>query len=269
MSDYAKLFCRSLDGRLQVSHRKGLPHVIYCRLWRWPDLLSHHELKSLETCQFAFHLKLDEVCINPYHYQKVDNPVLPPILVPRVNPLNASAAAAVQRSVSINAPTNSPPIINNTNSTSVTNGRDQLNTYSPPTPIAVAALTGSGAIVTPTATPNGGVITTPANVTANNNIKSSPSLSSSPTSTSRTGNGITSNGHANGMVEEFPSLEELGSSISDNSNYPSSLDTLTGFSTPESPSPGYMVRIYLIVHCTFSYPDMVSYYIYFFYIFAV
>lgn len=74
---------RSLDGRLQVSHRKGLPHVIYCRLWRWPDLQNHHELKSIEQCQYAFHKKLDEVCVNPYHYQKVENPVLPPVLVPR------------------------------------------------------------------------------------------------------------------------------------------------------------------------------------------
>ena len=36
---------------LQVSHRKGLPHVIYCRVWRWPDLQSHHELKVQHTCQ--------------------------------------------------------------------------------------------------------------------------------------------------------------------------------------------------------------------------
>ncbi|CAM1293399.1 SMAD2 (predicted) [Pycnogonum litorale] len=74
---------RSLDGRLQVSHRKGLPHVIYCRLWRWPDLQSHHELKAIDTCEYAFNLKKDEVCVNPYHYTKVEAPALPPILVPR------------------------------------------------------------------------------------------------------------------------------------------------------------------------------------------
>lgn len=65
---------RSLDGRLQVSHRKGLPHVIYCRLWRWPDLQSHHELRAVDLCEFAFHTKKDEVCVNPYHYQRVETP---------------------------------------------------------------------------------------------------------------------------------------------------------------------------------------------------
>ncbi|KAK7078836.1 Mothers against decapentaplegic 2, partial [Halocaridina rubra] len=74
---------RSLDGRLQVSHRKGLPHVIYCRLWRWPELQSHHELRALDHCQYAFNLKKEEVCVNPYHYTKIEAPVLPAILVPR------------------------------------------------------------------------------------------------------------------------------------------------------------------------------------------
>ncbi|XP_011303886.1 protein mothers against dpp [Fopius arisanus] len=74
---------RSLDGRLQVSHRKGLPHVIYCRVWRWPDLLSPHELKPLDICQFPFGAKQKDVCVNPYHYKRVESPVLPPVLVPR------------------------------------------------------------------------------------------------------------------------------------------------------------------------------------------
>lgn len=74
---------RSLDGRLQISHRKGLPHVIYCRVWRWPDLQSHHELKPLDCCEFAYNLNKKEVCINPYHYRRVETPVLPPVLVPR------------------------------------------------------------------------------------------------------------------------------------------------------------------------------------------
>lgn len=74
---------RSSDGRLQVSHKKGLPHVIYCRVWRWPDLQSHHELKSVETCRYPFSSKQSEICINPYHYRRIETPVLPPVLVPR------------------------------------------------------------------------------------------------------------------------------------------------------------------------------------------
>ncbi|XP_077596525.1 mothers against decapentaplegic homolog 9 isoform X1 [Stigmatopora nigra] len=79
---------RSLDGRLQVSHRKGLPHVIYCRVWRWPDLQSHHELKALDCCDFPFGSKQKDICVNPYHYRRVETPVLPPVLVPRHSEFN-------------------------------------------------------------------------------------------------------------------------------------------------------------------------------------
>nr|ARK19991.1 plexin domain-containing protein 2-like protein [Ampulex compressa] len=73
------------ENGVQGVRGKGLPHVIYCRLWRWPDLQSHHELRAIEHCEYAFTQKRDEVCVNPYHYQRIQTPALPVILVPRHN----------------------------------------------------------------------------------------------------------------------------------------------------------------------------------------
>lgn len=77
---------RSLDGRLQVSHRKGLPHVIYCRIFRWPDLQSHHELRHIDACEFSFASKKPEVCINPYHYERIELPQSSVMLMPKIEP---------------------------------------------------------------------------------------------------------------------------------------------------------------------------------------
>jgi mothers against decapentaplegic homolog 4 len=58
---------------LQVAGRKVFPHVIYARIWRWPDV-HKNELKQVNFCQFAFDMKLDNVCVNPFHYERVVSP---------------------------------------------------------------------------------------------------------------------------------------------------------------------------------------------------
>uniref|UniRef100_A0AC34Q5P2 MH1 domain-containing protein n=1 Tax=Panagrolaimus sp. JU765 TaxID=591449 RepID=A0AC34Q5P2_9BILA len=68
---------RSQDGRLQVSHKKNLPHVIYCKLWRWPNVQSHHELKPISTCLYPYDNRGEQICINPYHYTRVEQQSAP------------------------------------------------------------------------------------------------------------------------------------------------------------------------------------------------
>uniref|UniRef100_H2YRY6 Mothers against decapentaplegic homolog n=1 Tax=Ciona savignyi TaxID=51511 RepID=H2YRY6_CIOSA len=60
-----------------------LPHVWTCRFWRWPHLKSALELQSIAVCCHGFDKNTNDICIQPYHYNKIETPTLPPVLVPK------------------------------------------------------------------------------------------------------------------------------------------------------------------------------------------
>src|SRR5262249_32225489 len=64
------LFIAAFGGEFSSQIEKDDAKFIY--FFRWPDLQSHHELKSLDCCEHPFSARHDEICINPYHYQRCE-----------------------------------------------------------------------------------------------------------------------------------------------------------------------------------------------------
>ena len=76
------------DGRIQIYGKKGYPHVICCRIWRWPNLQNYHELEPHPFCMHPFRKRSGqttvEICVNPYHYNLVEGRILPSVLLPKL-----------------------------------------------------------------------------------------------------------------------------------------------------------------------------------------
>eukprot|EP00800_Vazella_pourtalesii_P001891 TRINITY_DN1175_c0_g1_i2.p1 TRINITY_DN1175_c0_g1~~TRINITY_DN1175_c0_g1_i2.p1 ORF type:complete len:445 (+),score=69.31 TRINITY_DN1175_c0_g1_i2:112-1446(+) len=74
----------SVSSCTTKSHSLQHSSFVFCKIWRWADLQSLHELKSIDRCNFPLSKTQDEVCANPYHYIRVEKPPLAPVLIPSV-----------------------------------------------------------------------------------------------------------------------------------------------------------------------------------------
>ncbi|XP_065222865.1 mothers against decapentaplegic homolog 3 [Planococcus citri] len=109
--------CNDKADNIQGVRSKNLPHLVACRIWRWPHLQSYTDLQSSDNCNFGFSLKRDSVCINPYHYKLGSNSNLPPILVPRTQAIDEASMlcdiqphqADIPAAENISAPASQPP----------------------------------------------------------------------------------------------------------------------------------------------------------------
>nr|QWX95820.1 SMAD-4B [Strongyloides stercoralis] len=107
---------RSLDGRLQVAGKKGVPHVVYAQIWRWPNV-NKSELQKLPICEVS-NDNQELICINPYHYERVVS--------------SSSTTMLEMKNLRVNGPSATSPYIDNNNTQDYTNhdGISSINSIS-------------------------------------------------------------------------------------------------------------------------------------------
>ena len=76
--DFSDAQNKLVEPNPSESNRKAFqdvtPVVAFCRIWRWPDLNTHLELRSSDNCTYAFQHEKDQLCVNPFHYERVVAP---------------------------------------------------------------------------------------------------------------------------------------------------------------------------------------------------
>ncbi|KAI0980678.1 hypothetical protein GJ496_008857 [Pomphorhynchus laevis] len=84
----------------------AFPHVLICKLFRWPEIKSAKDIQPVKECEFQH----GYICINPYHYRRTSSEIDPvKILVKRKSTdgddTDASSSPIMSPSISLSAAT--------------------------------------------------------------------------------------------------------------------------------------------------------------------